>query len=171
MLTRTYLLTAAFLAVAACTADAPDTSSTADTSPVADASADEAKIRAESPLWFELYNKGDAAGVANLYAEDGIVLAPGAPAVSGREAIRTFLANDIAASKKGGVTLNQGEVTGVSVSGDMGWLSASFTVKDPTGKTVDTGKYLSIYRRIGNDWKLIRDTWNSDSAPPPAPAT
>ena len=59
-------------------ADAPDTS------------ADEAKIRAEAPIWFDLHTKGDADGVADLYADDAIVLAPGVPAAVGKEAIRAF---------------------------------------------------------------------------------
>jgi len=167
---RPYLLAAAFLAVTACTTEAPDTSKAGDTAQVADASADEATIRAEAPVWFDLYNKSDAAGVTNLYAEDGIVLAPGAPAASGRDAIRTFMTNDIAGARAAGITLNLAEITGVGVSGDLAWLSGTFTVKDRGGATVDTGKYLSLYRRTSEGWKLIRDTWNSDKASP-APAT
>jgi len=154
------LLLAGTLALAACVSATPDTS------------ADEQTIRAESPAWFAHYNADHPDSVANMYAEDAVVLAPGAPAASGREAIRAFLASDIQATKAAGLTLNQGEVTGTAVSGDMAWLSATFTVKDASGATVDNGKYLSVYKRVDGKWLLIRDTWNSDTpAAPAAPST
>jgi len=30
---------------------------------------------------------------------------------------------------------------------------------------VDNGKFLSVYGRTADGWKLIRDTWNSDMGP------
>src|SRR6266536_3090828 len=61
-------------------------------------SADEAAIRAESTDWVKAYNGGDAKAVAALYAEDALLLPPGAPGVSGRAAIQAFFTKDIAAS-------------------------------------------------------------------------
>ena len=164
MFTRALLLAATALAVAACTPEASDTTAAA-----RDTAADEAKLRADAPVWFDLYNRGDAAGVANLYAEDGVILAPGTPAVVGREAIRNFVNNDIAATKAGGFVMSSGEITGVGVEGDLAWVTGTFSVADSAGATVDTGKYLSLYRRINAEWKLIRDIWNLDS-PPENPA-
>lgn len=156
MFREVLLLATAFVALAACTTKAPDTS------------ADEATLKANAPVWFDLYKKGDADGVANLYAEDGIVMAPGASAVVGRAAIRDFIAADIENSKAAGLGFESGEFTGVGVAGDLAWLSGTFSVTDATGATVDNGKYLSVYRRMNAEWKLIRDTWNSDKAPAPA---
>jgi len=158
MFRKVLLLATAVVAVAACPPKAPDTA------------ADEAKIKADAPVWFDLYNKGDAEGVANLYAEDAIVMAPGAPAVVGRAAIRDFIAADIENSKAAGLTFKGGEITGVGVAGDLAWLGGTFSVTDTTGAAVESGKYLSVYRRMNAEWKLIRDTWNSDRAPAPAAA-
>jgi ketosteroid isomerase-like protein len=36
-------------------------------------------------------------------------------------------------------------------------------------KTVDEGKYIVIWKKDGDKWKLYRDIWNSDNPPPPAP--
>lgn len=58
-----------------------------------------------------------------------------------------------------------GSVTGVGVSGDMAWVSGDYSVVDAAGATVDHGKYLSVSRRTGDGWKMIRDIWNSDAAP------
>lgn len=154
------LVAMGIMAAVACSpkaTDAPDTS------------ADEAKIRAEAPMWFDLHTKGDADGVANLYADDAIVLAPGVPAAVGKEAIRALIRDDIAGTKAAGLTSTMGEITGVGVSGDMAWLSGTYAAKDSAGAVVEPGKYVSIYRRVGTEWKLIRDTWNSDRAPAPAP--
>ena len=42
---------------------------------------------------------------------------------------------------------------------------------DATGKTIDTGKYLSVHKKSNGAWPYTRDVWNSDTAvpaPPPA---
>lgn len=158
MLRRALLLASVVLAAGACSASAPDTA------------ADEAALRAVVPVWWEHFNKGDADGVANLYAEDAILLAPGVPAAVGRAAIREVIARDISAAGAGGYTFQGGEITGLGVSGDMGWASGTFSVQDSAGAAIEAGKYLSLYHRADGEWKLIRDTWNSDSAPAAAPA-
>jgi len=147
------LLVVCVVALAACVPKAPDTA------------ADEAVLKADPVTWFEAYGAGNAEAVANLYAEDAMLMAPGAPAVTGRSAIREYIASDIALSKSGGVALNLGEVTGVGVAGDTGWLSGTFSATDGSGSIVDRGKFLSVYSRTADGWKLIRDTWNSDQAP------
>lgn len=163
-----FLLGAAILVVSACSTKPADTTDArpADVAVKApDNSADEANLKAAEAKWFELYNKGDAEGVANLYAEDGQVFAPGVPAAVGRAAIHTFLVSDMAGLKKAGLTDSGGEITGVGVSGDLGWVSGVWYLTDSKGKHVDTGKYTTVYKRVGADWQIVRDTWNSDTAP------
>jgi ketosteroid isomerase-like protein len=140
--------------------------------PPQDTAADEAKLKADLPLWFEHYNAGNADGVANQYADDGVLMPPNAAASTGRAAIRAWIATDSANTKSAGLQLRNNGVTGIGVSGDMAWMSGTFSVVDAAGKTVDTGKYLSVHRRTNGNWLYIRDTWNSDTAlpPPPPPA-
>ncbi|HYN07736.1 MAG TPA: DUF4440 domain-containing protein [Vicinamibacterales bacterium] len=133
-----------------------------------DTAADEAKIRADLPLWFEHYNNGNADGVASQYAEDGILMPPNAPASTGRAAIRAFIAADSAKTKAAGLMLKNTAITAVGVSGDIGWMSGTFAVVDAKGTTVDTGKYLSVHRRANGTWLYVRDIWNTDTEPPPA---
>ncbi len=133
---------------------------------------DEAALRAQTAAWEKAYNAGDAKGVAAQYAEDALLMPPGSPGVRGRAAILTFFTKDIADSKAGGVTFVINSPTEVGVSGNMGWESGTYkaTVK---GAVVETGKFLSVSRKMGGKWLYIRDTWNADAPPAPqaAPAT
>ena len=131
----------------------------------ADTTADEAALKADPENWFRAYIAGDADAVAALYAEDGFLMPPGAAALKGRAAIREFIAADSAQTKAAGLTLSLDEITGVGVAGDTGWLSGTFTMKNASGGDVDHGKFLSVYRKSAEGWKLLRDTWNMDSAP------
>jgi len=135
----------------------------------APASADEAAIRAQTASWEKAYNGGDAKAVAAQYAEDALLLPPGAPGVRGGAAILAFFTKDIADSKAAGVVFVINPRTDVGVSGNMGWESGTYkvTVK---GAVVETGKFLSVSRKKDGKWLYIRDTWNADAPPsPPEP--
>ena len=133
------------------------------------ASADEVAIRAQTTSWGKAYNGGDAKAVAALYAEDALLLPPGASGVSGRAAILRYFTKDIADSKAAGAVFALDPKTDVGVSGNMGWESGMYkvTVK---GAVVETGKFLSISRKKDGKWLYIRDTWNADAPPAPAQA-
>ena len=140
---------------------------------LAASTADATAIRAQSLSWAKAYNGGDATAVAAQYADDAILLPPGAPAVSGRPAILAYFTKDIAGSKAAGVVFNLNSKTDVGVSGNMGWESGTYTVTIK-GAVVEVGKFLSVSRKKDGKWHYIRDTWNADAPPapsaPPAPA-
>ena len=129
--------------------------------------ADEAGIRAQTTNWVTAYNGGDAKAVAALYAEDAILLPPGAPGAKGRAAILAFITKDIASAKVVGAVFNVDPKTDAGVSGKMGWESGTYTVT-VKGATVESGKFLSVSRKKDGKWLYIRDTWNADAAPAPA---
>ena len=134
------------------------------------ATADEAAIRAQTTGWEKAYNGADAKALAGLYADDALLLPPGAPGVRGRAAIQEFFAKDVAGSKAAGAVFALNPKTDVGVSGNMGWESGTYkvTVK---GAVVETGKFLSVSRKINGKWLYIRDTWNADAPPAPAAST
>jgi uncharacterized protein (TIGR02246 family) len=146
------------LATAACASGAADTSG------------ELAAIKKDALVWFERFAAGDADGVAALYADDALFMPPGAPAVSGRAAIRDFVASDIANLKGAGLGMKADEVTDGGMSGDLAWVTGTFSVTDASGAAVDKGKYVTIYRKAGGKWPIIRDTYNSDQPPPAPPA-
>ena len=138
------------------------------TPPPQDVAADKAKLETDALSWFDHFANADSEGIANLYAEDALVLPPGEPAVSGRPAIKSYFGAMAAGTKAAGISLKQTTLTGSDVSGDLGWISGTYAAQDSSGATVDTGKFLSVHHRTSGAWLYVRDTWTSDR--PPAPA-
>ena len=133
----------------------------------ADSAKEVAAILAVDQTWTRAYSSGDVDAVVGLYDENAVLLPPGAPRASGRAAIRAFFAKDIPAAVKSGFAFSLGPNPAAGVSGDMGWASGTYVVKDKSGKVVETGKYLSVSVKKGGKWLYIRDTWNSDGPSPP----
>ena len=137
---------------------------------VVDTAAIEAEVKAGVHTWLASYNAGDADAIAARYADDAVVMSPGAPAATGREAIRAMIAEQSAAAKAAGITLaaQDGDTAGVAASGDIAWHSGAYTVNDASGAVIDSGNYMEVQKNIDGQWLIIRDIWNSDR--PPAPA-
>ena len=134
-------------------------------SPAADSAKEVAALQAADQSWEKAYNAGNVDAVASLYDEHAVLLPPGAPGANGRAAIRAFFAKDMAESANAGVAFSLGPKPAGGVSGDIGWQSGTYVVKDKAGKVVDTGKYLSVSVQKGRKWLYVRDTWNSDGPP------
>lgn len=146
--------------------------STADTSaaPAATAAAantpaDDSAIRDLNATWFRIYNTHDAAALAALYAEDAVLMMPGAAVARGREAIAAAYKKDMDGMAKSGYMNNEGSDSEVGTSGDLAWESNTFNITDKAGKKIDAGKYVTVFARKDGKWMIIRDIWNSDSAP------
>ena len=137
-------------------------------SSAADSAKEIAALQTADQSWAKAYNAGNAEAVANLYDEQAVLLPPGAPGVEGRAAIKAFFVKDTAESQKAGVAFSLGSKPDGGVSGDMGWQSGVYAVKDKAGKVVETGKYLSVSRKKGGKWLYVRDAWNADGTPTPA---
>jgi uncharacterized protein (TIGR02246 family) len=166
------MVTLGIVALAGCTksaSSAADTSSPAATGAAPDAAADEQAIRSASADWFKAYNAHDVDGVAALYADDATLSVPGVAPARGRAAIRDAYQKDIQAMTAADYTFNPGSNDKFGASGDLGWEWNTFTVTDKSGKTIDKGKYVTVFARRNGKWMILQDIWNSDT--PPAPAT
>jgi ketosteroid isomerase-like protein len=102
----------------------------------------------------------DASALAQLFAEDGFVLANGKPPVRGREKIR-------AAYAEGGGPLAL-RALAYAVEGPVGWIVGAY---GPGGGRGDTGKFvLALRRGEGGRWLIAADIDNTNQRPPrPAP--
>ena len=134
-------------------------------SSAADSAKEMAALQAADQNWAKAYNAGNAAALAMLYDEKAVLLPPGTAAVNGRAAIKAFFVKDTAESQKAGVVFILDPRPAGGVSGNMGWQSGAYAVKDKGGKVVETGKYLSVSMKRDGQWLYVRDTWNADGAP------
>jgi len=118
-----------------------------------------ATIEKLNDAWTAAFNKGDAVAVAALYTEDAYVLPPGSEMVKGRAAIEAFWRQ--AAQQMGDAKLTTVDVLplGRSAAREIGTVTLK-TKSQPPQEVV--GKYVVVWRKIGRDWKLATDIWNTD---------
>ena len=138
--------------------DAAEVNSTA----TVDTGADELAIRGNVDRWLQLVKAKDAAGIAELYAQDGAVMPPNAPIGKGRTAIQKTWAS-MMRTPGFGLTFVPEQIV-VSSSGDMALDRGTYSLTiapDGTMQT-DTGKYVVVWRKIDREWKVAADIFNSD---------
>jgi uncharacterized protein (TIGR02246 family) len=124
---------------------------------VAPTLAQKAEIEAANAKWIELFNKGDFAGIASLYTEDATAFPPGAAMVKGREAIGAMwkgFAEQVTDPK---LTTLDVKSLGPSAAREIGTFSLK--TKGATPQEV-VGKYVVVWEKVGDDWKLAADIWN-----------
>jgi len=131
----------------------------------------EATFHAGTIEWVDAYNAGEPDRIIALYAGDAVVMPPDAPSVTGDAALRSFLADEMAGARKGGITIVLTGDDESGMSGDLGWHHGTFKVVGEGGASLGTGKFLEIWQRQQGKWRITRDIWNNDAAPaaPPAP--
>lgn len=145
-------IAAGLLALAGCAPSAPDAGS----------KADEEALRKGTEAWISAYSKGDIDALLALYADDAVAMPPGAPIVATREGLQDYFTTDIATSA--GTVVELGP-SAAGVSGRYGWHAGAFLIKDTSGNKVNAGKYLEVWRKQGDQWRLLRVSWNFDAPP------
>ena len=126
------------------------------------------------------YDARDAQAIADLYTEDGRVIAPGEEPATGRLAIAAFWAGTLRETKN-----VRFETLRVEPAGDLALEEgvAHLTADDGSESAA---RYLVVWKRVGRRWHLHRSIWNSGptgamqpdegpatatpTAAPPAPA-
>ena len=102
----------------------------------------------------------------SYWADDAVVMSPGAPAIKGKNAIREMLEGT---SKIPGFKISWEPISVVvSKSGDLAYMleQNQITVNDSTGKPVtEFNKSVTIWRKEADgSWKNVVDIWNTDPA-------
>lgn len=109
------------------------------------------------------FGRQDAAAVVACYTADGKLMAPFAPSHVGRDAIERAVGQVFA----GGVAALTLDTVTLEILEDTAWEEGAFTVADAAGTQLDRGKYIVIWKKVGDDWLMARDIMSSDL---PAPA-
>lgn len=100
----------------------------------------------------------DAKALAELFADDGFVLASGRPPVRGRDAIRAAYAN-----AGGALALR---ALAYSTEGNVGYIIGAFG-RAAGGE--DSGKFILALKKVGDRWMIAADIDNSSRPPRPMP--
>jgi ketosteroid isomerase-like protein len=136
-----------------------------------DSAAFEKQAKDDVRKFIPAFNTGDVDTLVAMYAPDAEVLAPGNPRAIGHDAIRALLTKVSGEMQGAGVAIELNDDDKAAASGDLGWHSGSFVVKDASGNVIDSGNYLAVMQKQADGrFLMIRDTWNSDRPPPAPPA-
>ena len=114
-------------------------------------------IMAANENFMTVFKRLDAAGLANLYTEDGQVLAPNSDFLTGREPIQALWQSIFDM----GVKEIKLEIIDVEDHGDTAIEVSNYTLYSEEGQELDTGKYIVIWKQRNGQWKLYRDIFNS----------
>ena len=129
--------------------------------------ADRQAIDAVRNQFADVYNRGDAAGVAALFTEEARLLPPNSDAVVGREAIQAFYQSAFEAGA-GDLLITS---LSLDLEGNVAYDIGEFalTIQPEGAEPIpDKGKYVVILMRAMGAWKVHVAITNT-SLPPPEP--
>ena len=108
--------------------------------------------------WIPALQAHDGAAIAAAYAEDGVFVEPDGAMLAGRRAVADFYAST---SKT--VTVTGGGIDSQGLAcGARGllyeWGEGRLKLRGKDGREVERGgPYLTVWKRIGPDWKIVRN--------------
>jgi ketosteroid isomerase-like protein len=116
-------------------------------------------IENTNALYFNLFAKHDGA-IVNLYTDDACLLAPNTPPISGKKALKKDFEDTFAAGKVKGVKFQTSNIYGDGK--EYVTEEGTWQVFAPSGKLLDDGKYLKLWKITKTGWKIFRDSFNSN---------
>ena len=119
--------------------------------------AQQAEIEAVNAKWMDFFNEGDFARVASLYTDDATAFPPGSAMVKGRAAIAAMWKSMVEKVSDPKVTTLEVKPLGPTAAREIGTLSLRTKGEKPQEVV---GKYVVVWEKVGNDWKLAADIWN-----------
>ncbi len=159
--------TLALAALSGCAKPGPESAK-----PAADASQVEKALRDTETQWNAEYKAKDLAKITAHYAPDATLMQPGAPLMTGADAINKGLKEFLAdPAMKLEFTADKVDV---SASGDVAYTRGHFSVTQTNPATkraeTETGAYVTVYKKQADGaWKAVEDI-ASPGAPAPAVA-
>ena len=132
-----------------------------------DLKAEEAAIMKTDSTWSAIAKESkDVEKIVSYWSDDAMVLAPGQPAVKGKEALRKFI-EDSRQIPGFSITWKSSDVH-FSPDGKMAYMSGEnlMTMDDSTGKKMTIpGRGYTIWRKEADgNWKCVVDIWNNPPA-------
>jgi uncharacterized protein (TIGR02246 family) len=111
------------------------------------------------------FNAKDAKKIASFYADDAVLMSPDEPMVKGRGNIEVHYEEEFRVAFSNVQIKPMESVISGTRAFEAGTSSAT-RPGDASART-ENGKYIVIYKRVGNAWKIAYDIYNDDQPPPP----
>ena len=130
----------------------------------------EVDIEAEKEILRELHIKmladhnTDVDEEMSYMAEDTILIPPDMPAIIGYNAIKLALEQMVQTKVLSlGDRTHGPDKTEVAASGDLAWDVGRFIIvtEGPEGPIEQKGHYITIYKKIDDQWKFMGQSWNN----------
>ena len=123
------------------------------------------EIAAQNAAFESAIAKGDSVAFGAIFTEDAKRFNPNAPAIVGKPTIMSNFSSVIKLNIIGSVKLTMD-----GVYGDENYVTeeGTFTIFAKDGSVMDKGKYLDLFKKEDGQYKMYRESWNSDL--PAAPA-
>jgi ketosteroid isomerase-like protein len=103
--------------------------------------------------------------IMNIFAQEAVAMNANTQACIGTQAIRKYLESWFADTTIFHNTFESAiDTIEVSASGDLAFVrgNSRISIRIPTGVVKETDKWITIYRKVNDEWKAIVDIWNSD---------
>lgn len=130
-----------------------------------EASDDSAALDMLAQKYMDSWAKGDAAGCASIYAEDGELTDFMGNTVKGRSAIEQNIAQTLENYK--GSTIKIERTSTSVVSDDIVVSDGTWEVSGAQSEGPTKGLYTVIAKKTGDTWSILR---NQSKVPPPMPS-
>lgn len=131
--------------------------------PVVDVAAIKASILDMNQRYMAAVAAKDVDALLTQYAADARLLPSNGPRADGPEAIRKAW-TDFLNTPGLSLASTSGDIT-VSEAGDMAVDVGTYqmNIAGPGGQPIqDVGKYVTIFKKVGTEWKISVETFNSD---------
>jgi uncharacterized protein (TIGR02246 family) len=123
-----------------------------------------AAIQALSRRFSEAYVRGDAETMAGLYTPDAVIFPGSSEMIRGAEGIRRYWT--LPAGQR--VTRHVATPTEILIDGDHAYDYGVYEVAGERGGEAwgpTRGKYVIVWRRTAQGWRMHLDIWNSRPQP------
>jgi uncharacterized protein (TIGR02246 family) len=115
-------------------------------------------IAASNARYHQAFAKHDSSIFINSYAEDACLLPPGMTTVCGKSEIAKFFTEGYKMGIRGG------KLVTLKLYGDGEYVTEEGygQIFDKNGAVMDEAKYIVIWKKTKQGWKMYRDIFNSN---------
>ena len=125
-----------------------------------------AAIAASNSLFEESIRTADSAKYISRYTSDGCIYPPNMPKMCGPAALSAFFSGAGAMGIRDIKLVTEDVMGGPDIVSETG----TYELFADTGKSIEKGKFIVLWKKENDAWKMYRDEWNSDMAAAPAPS-